>query len=220
MFLTRSRKHSYFRSKTKHMQIICFGSKILHMSFKSCKLEQDCICDKWYHFHTRLISSPFENPQINMLTKKWYTLREYDAKHWIVTHWLILQSFQPSNLYWFVCFWPKNWSWPRLHKSDANYGIFRSWRFNERSMNVHLLLFVWEIQSCTRKQSLGCKTLFGYLRSIFSFTIPLRFNEECYLIGVFTYPIHLWCFHKLCFLGPITDITTSFFYKVLHVTVI
>ena len=131
---------------------------------------------------------------------------------WLCCHWLILQSFQPSNLYWFVCFWPKNWSWPRLHKSDANYGIVRSWRFNERSMNVHLLLFVWEKQSCTRKQSLGCKTLFGYLRSIFSFTIPLRFNEECYLIGVFTYPIHLWCFHKLCFLGPITDITTSFFF--------
>ena len=137
MFLTRWRKHSYFRSKTKHKQIIYFGRKILHMSFKSCKLEQECICETWYHFHTRLISSPFENPQINMLTKKWYTLREYDAKHWIVTHWLILQSFQPSNLYWFVWFWPKNWSWPRLHKSDANYGIVRSWRFNERSLTFN-----------------------------------------------------------------------------------
>ena len=218
MFLTRWRKHSYFRSKTKHRQIICFGSKILHMSFKSCKLEQDCICDKWYHFHTRLISSPFENPQINMLTKKWYTSHEYDAKHWIVTPWLILQSFQPSNLYWFVCFWPKNWSWPRLHKSDANYGIFRSWRFNERSMNVHLLLFIWEIQTCTRKQSLGCTVSFGYFTLniftydsciIFSLLLLSRQNDiwSEFLPTRYTFALFINC----VLWAPITDIITCFF---------
>ena len=97
-----------------------------------------------------------------IVTEKWYNLREYDANYGTVRGWkfnerlatwnfshkfsltlLPLTYFTVFSAQYFVLIClvlaKKNWSWPRLYKSDANYGIVRSSRLNERSLTFVFL---------------------------------------------------------------------------------
>ena len=42
---------------------------------------------------------------------------------------------------------------------------------------------------------------FFHLRFLYYIQFTIPFTSECYFIGVFTSPIHLCSFHKLCFVG-------------------